>query len=279
MAKLIDNSYGKSHVRLSKITRTNDRHDFKELTVDIQLQGQFEVSYTRGDNSPIVATDTMKNTVYALAKNHPLRDIESFAQFLGQHFLKKHSHLTAVEVHIAEHSWKRIKVDGAEHPNAFVGCGPERRTTGVIVDRHKTQITSGLEELQVAKTTHSEFTGYIKDEFTTLKETTDRIFATSVTAKWIYSKEPGDFNLAFNAIRKSMIECFAKHHSLSVQQTLFEMGKVALDVCGEVKEISITMPNQHHLLANLAPFKMENPNEIFVPTSEPFGLISGTISR
>jgi urate oxidase len=279
MAKLIDNSYGKSRVRLSKITRTNDRQDFKELTVDIQLQGQFEVSYTHGDNSPIVATDTMKNTVYALAKNHPLGDIESFGQFLAQHFLSKYAHVSSVQVHIAQNVWQRISVAGAEHPSAFVGGGAEKRTTTIEMDRNNSHIASGFEGLQVLKTTHSEFTGYIKDEFTTLKEATDRIFATSVTAMWKYAKTPADCNQSFNAIRIAMIECFARHHSLSVQQTLFDMGRAALDACAEIREISITMPNQHHLLANLTPFKMENPNEIFVPTSEPFGLISGTISR
>jgi urate oxidase len=131
----------------------------------------------------------------------------------------------------------------------------------------------------VLKTTKSGFVGYIKDKYTTLKETTDRIFATSVKATWKYSRSDADWNKSFDAIRNAMIEVFAKHDSLAVQQTLYAMGEAALNVCSDIREISLTMPNQHRLLINLDPFGMDNPNEIFVPTDEPFGLICGTIAR
>jgi urate oxidase len=74
------NSYGKSLVRLTKVTRKKDRHELKEIAVDICLEGAFEEAYTRGDNSMVVPTDTMKNTVYALASKHELADIEGFAR-------------------------------------------------------------------------------------------------------------------------------------------------------------------------------------------------------
>ena len=63
------------------------------------------------------------------------------------------------------------------------------------------------------------------------------------------------------------------------QQTLYAMGEAALERCTSVSRISIVMPNQHRLLVNLEPFGLENANEIFVPTDEPYGLISGTIAR
>ncbi len=285
-ATLSSNSYGKSSVRLTKVTRKAEVHELKELTVDIELQGAFDRSYTHGDNSSIVATDTMKNTVYALARNHPLPDIESFGQSLAKHFLDNNPHITAAEVHISEHPWQRIQVDGKPHPTAFVGGGSESRTAVVRIDRLKKgsdpfslTIRSGLAGLLVLKTTDSAFIGFLRDEFTTRNQTDDRIFATSVTADWSYSSDTVDFDKSFEKIRTTMLEVFATHKSLAVQQTLHDMGQAALDVCKDITEISLTMPNQHRLLMNLAPFGMANPNEIFVPTSEPYGLIKGTLRR
>jgi urate oxidase len=80
-------------------------------------------------------------------------------------------------------------------------------------------------------------------------------------------------------IRAALLNVFATHDSLAVQQTLYAMGEAAIDACAEISEIELTMPNQHRLLVSLQPFGLENPNEIFVPTNEPFGLICGTISR
>ena len=278
-AHLKASAYGKSQVRLTKVTRRADRHDLKEISVDILLEGNFDRSYTHGDNSLLVATDTMKNTVYALAKNHPLESIESFGAHLADHFLSRNAHLTAVTIDIAEQPWNRIDVKGKAHSHAFVGGGSEQRITNLRKTREGTRIESGVSGLLVLKTTDSAFTGFIRDEYTTLADTNDRIFATSVTAKWIYSSDRADYNASYEKIRKAMLEVFATHKSLGVQQTLYAMGEAALDVCGEISEIHLEMPNQHRLLINLAPFKMDNPNEIFVPTNEPFGLITATVAR
>jgi len=278
-AVLASNSYGKSSVRLTKVTRHADRHELKEISVDIQLHGDFDRSYTHGDNSSIVATDTMKNTVYALAKNHPLIDIESFAIHLGKHFLANNTHVTQADVRIAEDSWQRIEVGGKPHRHSFVSGGNEKRTTHAACGRDKTALNSGLENLLILKTTQSGFVGFLRDQFTTLPETTDRIFATSVSANWSYMGTSVDWNGCFKRIRNAMLDVFADHESLAVQQTLFAMGEAALKVSPEIYQIELTMPNQHRLLVNLKPLALDNPNEIFVPTNEPFGLISGTVKR
>lgn len=275
MAKLTHNSYGKSLVRLTKVTRLGGRHDIQEIAVDIELQGDFAKSYTHGDNSLIVATDTMKNTVYALARKHSFNDSETFGQILGSHFLKNNKHVTAAWIRLSESLFERIN----NHPHAFSGGGAERRTATVRATRSGTTFESGIDGLLVLKTTDSEFTGYLRDEFTTLKETRDRIFATILTANWIYSTPPTDFNSAHAKVRAAMLKTFAEHYSLAVQQTLYAMGDAALSACAEIQVITLTMPNKHRLLANLQPFGLENPNEIFVTTDEPFGKISGTISR
>ena len=279
MPKLSENSYGKYAVRLTKVTRRGEVHELKEMGVTVLLRGDFERCYTHGDNSQIVATDSMKNTVYALAKNHPIDSIEEFAQHLCKHFVDQYEQVRLAQVTIRQVPWSRIMVGGKPHDHAFVGGNSERRSCLVTHGRRETTVQAKVEGLSVLKTTGSGFVGYIKDEFTTLKETTDRIFATNVDASWHYTSNEVDWNAAFDSIRRALMETFATHDSLAVQQTLYAMGEAALNACSDINEIKLDMPNQHRLLVNLEPFGMENPNEIFVPTNAPFGFIRGTVTR
>ncbi|HUO08680.1 MAG TPA: urate oxidase [Phycisphaerae bacterium] len=276
MAKLAHNAYGKSDVRVTKVVRHGDgggRHDLLELSVNIQLEGAFEKSYLSGDNSQIVATDTMKNTVYALAKKLTIESIEGFARDLGRHFVERNSHVTSAVVAIEEHRWNRI---GAV---AFEGSSREVRTTVVKTSRKCVEVTSGLDGLLVLKTTDSGFVGFLRDEYTTLPEVTDRIFATVVKAEWRYTQMPADANAAHAKARGAMLEVFAGHKSLAVQQTLFAMGEAVLKVVPEVEAVTITMPNKHRIPANLKALGLEFEGDVFVTTEEPFGEISGTVER
>jgi len=278
MAHLTHDSYGKSGIRLTKVTRHADRHDLRELTVDIELEGDFAASYTDGDNASLVATDTMKNTVYALARSHPMESPEAFGLALAAHFVDGNAHVASATVHLAEQAWARIPVDGAPHPTAFVAGSREQRVCTVLHAREGTEVVAGLEDLLVLKTTDSAFTGFLRDAYTTLPDTDDRILATSVTAYWTYAGGEHDWNACFDAVRTAMLDVFARHHSLAVQQTLHLMGTAALDACPAVTEITLQLPNSHRLLVNLSPFGLDNPNVVFV-TDEPFGLISGTLTR
>lgn len=276
---LVHNEYGKSEIRLTKVIRQPDRQEVKEISVSIGLEGDFSDTYTRGDNSKIVATDSMKNTIYALAAEHPLDHIESFAKHLAQHFLTKYDQVTQATAQVRESLWHRIVINGEDHPHSFQSAGNERRGTVVKATPEKTSIESGVENLVVLKTTGSEFWGFVRDEYTTLPETRDRIFATAIEATWVYDGDDLDFNKNYEAARHIMLEVFATHRSLSVQQTLYEMGQRVLEGCDRIEEITIRMPNQHHIPMNLTPFGLENRNEIFVPTNEPYGLITGTLRR
>ena len=278
MAVLKSNMYGKSQVRLTKVTRNGQRHELKEMYVNVILRGEFQRCYTHGDNSNIVATDSMKNTVYALARNHPIESIESFGMHLAAHFVDRYPQVSAAQVKIRQVPWQRIAVNGQPHDHAFIGGSSERRTC-LITHGSRPNVSSGIDGLLVMKTTHSGFVGYVQDEYTTLKETTDRIFATSVTASWKYDSPDADWNANYDSIRAALLNMFATHDSLAVQQTLYAMGEEALKVCPAISEIELTMPNQHRLLVNLQPLGLDNPNEIFLPTSEPFGMISGIVSR
>jgi urate oxidase len=278
-AVLAHHTYGKSRVCLTRVTRQADRHDLKELTIDIRLEGDFAGSYTHGDNSHIIATDSMKNTVHVLAREQPLPDLESFGLALADFFLAHYAHVSLASVRLAEQPWRRITVAGQEYPHAFMGGGTEQRTCMVSVTRQERRIEAGLEDLLILKTTDSAFRGFIRDRYTTLADTDDRIFATILTAAWQYRDTTADWNRCYDLIHQTLLETFARHQSLSVQQTLYDMGAAALGACDAVEEITLTMPNQHRLLVNLQPFGLDNPNEVFVPTHEPFGLISGTLRR
>jgi len=265
------NRYGKSSIRLVKVRRAADPHDIIDLTIDVALEGAFDRVYTDGDNSGCLATDTMKNTVYAFAKVEPLDHVESFAVKLAEHFSEKPG-VSLVRIDVDEHPWTRL------HPHAFARTGEEVRTTLVTYKDDTPSVVSGLRGLVVLKTTDSAFSGFPRDQFTTLRDTRDRILATSITAAWTYADGFEDFAQR-TAVRAAIVETFAAHKSESVQQTLYAMGEAALTSCSGVVDVQLSLPNRHHLLVDLSPFGLDNPNEIFVATDQPYGLIEARISR
>jgi urate oxidase len=277
--KLANNAYGKNAVNLSKIIRHRDYHEFRQISVNVSLEGDFVTVHTIGDNSKVLPTDTQKNTVYALAKEHFAGSIEEFGIYLANHFFSNNAQLSQCIIEISEHLWNRMLVDGRPHPHAYISGGFEKHITSILQSREKIQITSGIKDLLILKTTDSGFENYIMDKYTTLKETSDRIFATNCEVSWLYEKPPTDFTSAFHEIRETLINSFASHKSLSVQHTLYAMAEKVLEKFSIIKEISLKMPNKHHIPFNLQQFDMENNNEIFIATDEPYGYITGTITR
>jgi urate oxidase len=278
--KLTGNTYGKSDIRLTKVIRKGGqagRHELLEFSVDILLSGDFADSYLQGDNSKIVATDSMKNTVYVVAKENDFASAEEFAILLAEHFPRTYSHVRSATVQIRQTYWNRVSADGKPHDHAFVCAGPELHTA--TAKSPPSYITGGISNLLILKTTNSAFKEFITDRYRTLKDTDDRIFATSVTADWDYNGTAVDFVSAHEKIRTAILEVFAAHMSYAVQQTMFEMGKAALTVCPQITEIRLECPNKHRIPFNLQPFGLENKNEIFVWTDEPFGNITATIKR
>lgn len=280
MARLGENRYGKSRVRLSRITRHEDRHEFQEWTVQVLLQGEFEASFIAADNSNVLPTDTMKNTVYYVARASKAIAIEEFAMELGDYLLINNPQVSRVSVDVSEKSWQRMIVEGEPEPTTFKMAGPELQTVYAMREKNGLWKTiSGVKDLTILKTTKSAFTAYIKDKLTTLKPATDRILGTSATVTWEYSAGSPDFAGVRSRITAALEKVFAAHDSMSVQHTLFDMGKAALEAAPEVARITLSMPNLHHLPADLSPFGQDNPNHIFVPIDEPHGCIEATVER
>jgi urate oxidase len=267
-------------VRLSRITRNGDHHGFQEWTVRVLLEGDFETSFTEADNSKILPTDTMKNTVYFVARGSKAATIEEFASELGDYFLSNNPQASGVLIEVEEKSWERLVLDGTPEPTTFKLGGSELHTVRAVRDQGREwSIRSGIDGITILKTTKSAFTGYIKDKLTTLKPATDRIFGTRATVTWEYAVASPDFSTVRARILAALLKEFAAHHSMSVQHTLYDMGKAALEAAPEIASITLTMPNLHHLLADLTPFSQDNPNHIFVPIDEPHGYIEATIER
>ena len=275
--RLGENNYGKQRVRILQVARHADRHDIKELSLGIRLEGDFEEAHSKGDNRKVLPTDTMKNTVYALAKRRAIESPEEFCLCLGDHFLARNPQISRVRIEAAEILWTRLTVEGKLHPHTFTGSNSEKRIVTLAATHKEKTLQAGIEGLVVLKTTDSAFENFLKDEYTTLKEDRNRILATSIHTKWLYREIPPEFDLTWQGIRQTLLEAFAGHDSESLQHTLYVMGEAVLKKFHGIGEIHLSLPNKHYHLVDLTPFHLENPKEIFLPTDEPHGLIEATL--
>jgi urate oxidase len=293
-----ENRYGKAETHVVRVTKDGPRHDVKDLTVSVALSGEMAEVHLSGDNAAVLPTDTQKNTVFAFAQKYGIETAEHFAILLAQHFTDSQPTIHRARVEVSETVWERIEpwagrrgaAGGsgepvAEHGHSFVRSGRETRTAVVHDDGRSTSVVTGLRDLVVLNSTDSEFHGYLKDEYTTLPETRDRVLATAVTAQWRHAEtdraeiRSADFDGCYDVARTALLEAFASTYSLSLQQTLYAMGTRVLDECAGVCEVRLVLPNKHHFTVDLSPFGMANPNETFYAADRPYGLIEGGVLR
>jgi urate oxidase len=281
--ELGENRYGKSRIRLVTVRRHGDVHDLRDLTVDVALEGDFEAAHTAGDNANVVATDTMKNTVYAFAKDRLTGSPEAFGLELARHFAAG-PQVSRATITLREHGWSRIDVAGRPAPDAFLRTGGATRTAVASVAGPDSSVESGIEDLTVLKTTKSAFSGFERDRFTTLPETEDRIMATRITATWGYSATALtggtlDFDAVHARLGERLLATLAEHVSPSVQASIWLMGTAMLEADPAIDWVRMVLPNLHHWTVDLAPFGLDNGGEVFTPTTEPHGLIDATVRR
>src|ERR1700735_4688683 len=263
-----------------KVKRDGPLHTVWEWKVEVLLSGDFESCFAAGDNSAILPTDTMKNTVYSRARESSAECIEDFALELCAFFLARNPQVERVAINIASTPWEHALVQGKPHPSTFIRGSSEAQTTAVTYAQGgAVSVASGLEGLVLLKTANSGFEGYLKDSLTTLPETADRLFGTSMRARWKYQSAVLPFEQLRSKLRDALIQAFAEHDSKSVQHTLYAMAQAALEAVPEILDIELAMPNKHCLLVDLSRFGQTNPNQIFVPTDEPYGNILARICR
>jgi urate oxidase len=269
------NQYGKAETRVVHIRRDSERHEIRDLNVSVALSGDMEAVHLTGDNTAVLPTDSQKNTVYAFARKHGIAAPEEFALLLARHFVGSQPTIHRARVGVEEYAWDRIPVTG----HSFVRLGQEVRTARVSHAADGTHVVSGLRDMTVLNSTGSEFWGYAKDEYTTLPETRDRVLATTVNAEWRHTGTTADWDASYAATRQALLEAFAGTHSLSLQQTLYAMGRRVLEDRQELAEVRLSLPNKHHFAVDLEPFGLDNPNEVFFAADRPYGLIEGTVLR
>ena len=273
------NRYGKADVHLATVTRRDDRHDFSERLLDVRLDGDFDAVYVEGDNTSVLPTDTMRASAFALAFDRPDEELERFALRYSAYLLDASPAATRAEVWISERPWERVVIDGIPHHHTFTR-GAHRWTGHVLRTRAEVHVTSGLDDLYVLKTTGSAFGGFLKDRFTSLPETDDRIMATKVEARWGYLVGDVDFTKERETCRDAIVRAFAEHdESRSVQHTLWHMGTEVLEAAPNVGEVTFSLPNLHHIPVDLAYAGIQNDGTVFVVTDTPSGRIEGTVRR
>jgi urate oxidase len=291
--QLGQNQYGKAENRIVRITRNGSRHEIRDLNVSVALSGDLDDVHLTGSNANCLPTDTTKNTVFAYAKKFGIQSPENFGILLARHFVDDTAPIHRARIRVEEYVWDRIEIPdnkarfiGSEEiGHSFVRRGTEVRTSEIVYDGTNVQVISGLKDLVVMNSTNSEFWGYIKDEYTTLKEAYDRILATQVTARWKFGfsgaegeAEP-NWDRSYQQVRRHMLEAFAETYSYSLQQTLYAMGTRVLNNRSEVDEVRLELPNKHHFLVDLEPFGLENDNEVYYAADRMYGLIEGTVHR
>jgi urate oxidase len=267
------NNYGKAEVRLVRVGRESATHTLTDVNVSVALAGDLADTHETGDNSKVLPTDTQKNTVYAFAREHGVGQIEDFGLRLARHFVSSQPSIERARVSIEEYAWRRLG------PHSFARMGDATRTAVVTCDRSSAWVVSGIVGLVLLNSTDSEFHGFIRDEYTTLAETSDRILATAVSATWRHGGSAADWAASFAGARDALVGAFVRSHSLSLQQTLAAMGRAVLDDRPEVVEVRLSLPNRHHFPVDLAAFGLENPGEVFYAADRPYGLIEGSLLR
>jgi urate oxidase len=275
--------YGKAETRLVRIYRDGPEHQIRDLNVSTSLRGDFAGAHLHGDQAQVLPTDTQKNTAYAFAMDRGVGEIEDYALALARHFAEDVQPVQAARVDVEEYPWERISVGGTPHPHAFVRSGQEVRTAAAIVEgragQQRVWVLSGLRDLVLLKSTGSEFAGFLRDRYTTLAETHDRVLATSLTARWRYVQPDADWAGVYASLRQTLVEQFATVHSLALQQSLWEMGRAALAAHPVIAEIRLSAPNKHHFLVDLTPFGLENRGATFHADDRPYGLIQCAVQR
>jgi urate oxidase len=276
---LVKSTYGKARVRVMRIHRDGERHEVRELSLQVMLTGDFARVYTHADNTLAVATDTIKNIVNVVARENLALDTEPFCVAIAQRFLKEYPQVGTVTVDALETKWVRLAVDGVPHAHSFVLDNNGKNSAKVHATRQDIAMASGLSGFTFMKTTASGWDRFVQDEYTTLPETRDRMCATAMDATWRWQSAPANYPAANARIIETMLKVFATTYSESVQDSLYRMGTAALAAVPELIDITLACPNKHYLLINLAPFKMDNDNQVFLPTDEPHGQIECTVGR
>lgn len=273
--------YGKAETRLVRIVRDTPRHEITDLNVSTALRGDFSGAYLEGDQRNVLPTDTQKNSAYVWAKKLNPDPIETWGIAFARHFVDDVAPVEGARIEIERYDWTRVAVDGRPHDHTFVRTGQEVRTAAITLEPGATHVVQGFKDLVVLKSTGSHFKDFLVDEYTTLQPTDDRIMATSLTVQWRITEPAADvdWNAVYSGVKAAMLHQFATLDSFALQQTLWHMGRAALEAYPEIAEIRLVAPNKHHFVVDFSRFDEANENEVFHADDRPYGLIHASAIR
>lgn len=276
---LTASSYGKGRVRVMRLARDGEHHTPRELSLTVLMKGAFDAAWTSGDNRACVATDSVKNIVNVTAAKHLSEDKEAFASAVAAVFLDTYAQVEEVSVEGRETRWLRHAIAGKPHGHTFTLDGNGVGYVKLVASRGKTVMQSGLRGFTFMKTTQSGWVDFVDDAYRTLPDTGDRIAATAMDATWTWAGAPADYTAANAKVLDILIEVFGTTYSKGVQDSMYRMGEAVLAAIPDIAEIGFAMPNKHYIPINMAPFGLENPGVVFLPTDEPHGQIEATVGR
>ena len=277
--RIADNSYSEADIRLLRLARQEGRDDVKDLTITIHLEGDFAASFVQGDNRKILPGDSLKNTVYALARQHSMETSEDFALHLIDHLLTYNAQISLMRIETVENAWARLPHGGKPHPSAFGRAGLEQRTAVLIATREHTSVRSGVQNLAVLKTSNVAFENFLRDPYTTLQPDRNRVLATIIQADWLYANDLAEFGSLWHGVKQMLLETFAEHKSKSLQQTLYTMGEAVLANFDNINEIHLALPEKLFDAVDLTPLGMDNPGTVYLPLEQPRGVVEAILKR
>ena len=276
---LTHSTYGKAAVRVMRVHREGDYNEVRELEIQTMLEGDFAAAYTKGDNRTVIATDTIKNITYIVARENLRAGPERFAEALADRLLSRYQQIESVHVSASETRWRRLAFDGVPHGHSFTLDPNGKPTADLHATRGGARVTSGIAGFSFLKSTASGWVDYVYDDYTTLPPTTDRIAATAMDAHWTWRAEPADYETANRTILDTMLKIFATTYSYGVQDSLYRMGEAALAAVPELATIRMACPNKHYIPVNLDRFGLSADNAVFIATDEPHGQIECEVGR
>jgi urate oxidase len=275
----LSHSYGASQIRLLRVTRRGDRHDLRDLVIAVNVEGDVEEAFTKGDNELLLPADTLRNTVNAIARDESLREIEELGLALAAHFMEHQPQFGRVRIDLSQQPWTRLAVGGRAQGQAFTAANSERRTASITSNGTQVSVAAGLTDFAIMKTAGAAFEGYLADQFTTVEAEKERVLAVSAEARWTYLHDEVAFGVYYEGIRDLLIEAFVQQLSRSAEHTAHAMASMVLSSYADVGDVTVRLRQRSLPLVELAPFGLDNPHVLFRPEDAPELTAEVTLSR
>lgn len=202
----------------------------------------FWSTYTEGDNTGLIATDSMKNFIQRETMAFDGADLEGLCRFLGEKFLETYPQVTGIQMSATE-----IPYDSIGGGMAFAPAGPDRAYTRVEIGRDGIiEAASGVRGFKLLRLGGSAFRGFVRDQYTALPEITNRPLHMWLDLEWSHVSHDAAFNSGrvVAAVRRLVADVFQRFESGSIQQVIYQMGTRMLDELPAIATVHLEANNR-----------------------------------